>query len=47
MQYTVDAQQFDSDWDSMIQLLLEMGVSTINLKVVNSDKWLGFSPALR
>ncbi|KAJ7929718.1 hypothetical protein B0H13DRAFT_1963720 [Mycena leptocephala] len=29
MQYTVDSQRFDSDWDSMIQLLLEMGVSLL------------------
>jgi hypothetical protein len=47
MQYTVDSQRFDSDWDSMIQLLLEMGVRTINLEVVDSDKGPGFSPALR
>jgi hypothetical protein len=47
MQYTVDSQRFDSDWDTMIQLLLEMGVSTINREVVDSDKRLGFSPALR
>jgi hypothetical protein len=35
MQYTVDSQRFDDDWNSMMQLLLEMGVSTINLKVVD------------
>ncbi|KAJ7929713.1 hypothetical protein B0H13DRAFT_2264447 [Mycena leptocephala] len=29
MQYTVDSQRFDSDWDAMIQLLLEMGVSLL------------------
>ncbi|KAJ7913175.1 hypothetical protein B0H13DRAFT_1874124 [Mycena leptocephala] len=47
MQYAVDSQQFDSDWDSMIQLLLEMGVRNANLEVVDSEKRPGFSPALR
>ncbi|KAJ7913156.1 hypothetical protein B0H13DRAFT_1874104 [Mycena leptocephala] len=27
MQYTVDSERFDGDWDSMTQLLLEMGMA--------------------
>jgi hypothetical protein len=34
MQYTVDSEQFDGDWDAMVEILLQMGVSTINLKAI-------------
>jgi hypothetical protein len=34
MQYTVDSAQFDGDWDGMMEVLLQMGVSTINLKAI-------------
>ncbi|KAJ7854773.1 hypothetical protein B0H13DRAFT_1903518 [Mycena leptocephala] len=39
MQYTVDSAQFDGDWDGMMKSYCKWGPL--------SDKWLGFSPALR
>jgi hypothetical protein len=34
MQYTVYSEEFDGDWDVMMEILLQMGVSTIILKAI-------------
>jgi hypothetical protein len=47
MQYTVDSEQFDNSWHLLMRLFVETVVSTLNQKVIDSDRRLGFAPSLR